>query len=177
MQKYEMGATRQGRRPLWKQFARTAAAVAATIGAIAALVGCGESAGTAGNGSGGTRSGKLAIAIRWPEPSTSRLVPSAAQSIKAVLTAGTTVRATLPAVHQALGEITGRFYTTMFADNPDLLKNLFNRRGGALLPELGEGVVDGDPPAGQLARLKRACRCGAGRNREHCGGQRKRAPR
>ncbi|GAA0820750.1 globin domain-containing protein [Streptosporangium amethystogenes subsp. fukuiense] len=38
-----------------------------------------------------------------------------------------TVRATLPAVHQALGEITGRFYTTMFADNPDLLNNLFNR--------------------------------------------------
>lgn len=38
-----------------------------------------------------------------------------------------TVRATLPVVQQALEEITGRFYATMFADNPDLLGNLFNR--------------------------------------------------
>ncbi|MFJ3301929.1 globin domain-containing protein [Streptomyces sp. NPDC086549] len=38
-----------------------------------------------------------------------------------------TVRATLPAVGAAIGEITERFYAGMFAAHPDLLRNLFNR--------------------------------------------------
>ncbi|MBP2708548.1 hemin transporter [Microbispora sp. RL4-1S] len=38
-----------------------------------------------------------------------------------------TVRATLPAVGQAIEAITARFYDTMFADNPELLRDLFNR--------------------------------------------------
>ncbi|MGW5969019.1 globin domain-containing protein [Streptomyces sp. NPDC055186] len=38
-----------------------------------------------------------------------------------------TVRATLPAVGAALGEITERFYTGMFAARPELLRDLFNR--------------------------------------------------
>lgn len=37
------------------------------------------------------------------------------------------VRETLPAVSGALDEITHRFYTTMFAEHPDLLDGLFNR--------------------------------------------------
>ncbi|GAA2201845.1 MULTISPECIES: globin domain-containing protein [Streptomyces] len=38
-----------------------------------------------------------------------------------------TVRATLPAVGAAIGEITERFYTRLFDAHPDLLRNLFNR--------------------------------------------------
>ncbi|OXY94289.1 globin domain-containing protein [Streptomyces diastatochromogenes] len=38
-----------------------------------------------------------------------------------------TVRATLPAVGAAIGEITERFYARLFAAHPDLLRNLFNR--------------------------------------------------
>ncbi|WP_435220220.1 globin domain-containing protein [Streptomyces sp. Tue6028] len=38
-----------------------------------------------------------------------------------------TVRATLPAVGAAIGEITERFYAGLFAAHPDLLRNLFNR--------------------------------------------------
>jgi nitric oxide dioxygenase len=38
-----------------------------------------------------------------------------------------TVRATLPAVGAALGEITERFYAGMFAARPELLRDLFNR--------------------------------------------------
>ncbi|WP_217552637.1 globin domain-containing protein [Streptomyces sp. GbtcB6] len=38
-----------------------------------------------------------------------------------------TVRATLPAVGAALGEITERFYARLFAARPDLLRDLFNR--------------------------------------------------
>ena len=38
-----------------------------------------------------------------------------------------TVRATLPAVGAALGEITERFYAGLFAARPDLLRDLFNR--------------------------------------------------
>ncbi|MEU1161445.1 globin domain-containing protein [Streptomyces sp. NPDC005921] len=38
-----------------------------------------------------------------------------------------TVRASLPAVGAAIGEITERFYARLFAAHPDLLKNLFNR--------------------------------------------------
>ncbi|WP_367323682.1 globin domain-containing protein [Streptomyces sp. HUAS ZL42] len=38
-----------------------------------------------------------------------------------------TVRATLPAVGAALGEITERFYAGMFAAHPELLRDLFNR--------------------------------------------------
>lgn len=38
-----------------------------------------------------------------------------------------TVRASLPAVGAAIGEITERFYARLFAARPDLLKNLFNR--------------------------------------------------
>ncbi|MFJ4947523.1 globin domain-containing protein [Streptomyces sp. NPDC088760] len=38
-----------------------------------------------------------------------------------------TVRATLPAVGAAIGGITERFYTRLFAAHPDLLRNLFNR--------------------------------------------------
>ncbi|MFV0131511.1 globin domain-containing protein [Streptomyces sp. HMX112] len=37
------------------------------------------------------------------------------------------VRATLPAVGAALDEITTRFYTTMFAERPELLDGVFNR--------------------------------------------------
>ncbi|MFD3588598.1 globin domain-containing protein [Streptomyces sp. NPDC058683] len=38
-----------------------------------------------------------------------------------------TVRASLPAVGAAIGEITERFYTRLFAAHPGLLRNLFNR--------------------------------------------------
>ncbi|MEU0332820.1 globin domain-containing protein [Streptomyces sp. NPDC006193] len=38
-----------------------------------------------------------------------------------------TVRATLPAVGAAIGEITERFYARLFTAHPDLLRNLFNR--------------------------------------------------
>ncbi|MFF4114143.1 globin domain-containing protein [Streptomyces sp. NPDC001714] len=38
-----------------------------------------------------------------------------------------TVRATLPAVGEAIGEITERFYARPFAAHPELLRNLFNR--------------------------------------------------
>ncbi|MFK4110229.1 globin domain-containing protein [Streptomyces sp. NPDC002176] len=38
-----------------------------------------------------------------------------------------TVRATLPAVGAAIGEITERFYARLFAAHPELLRNLFNR--------------------------------------------------
>ncbi|WP_432025491.1 globin domain-containing protein [Streptomyces sp. 1222.5] len=38
-----------------------------------------------------------------------------------------TVRATLPAVGAAIGEITERFYAKLFAAHPELLRNLFNR--------------------------------------------------
>jgi nitric oxide dioxygenase len=39
----------------------------------------------------------------------------------------TTVRATLPAVGGALGEISDRFYAGLFAAHPELLRDLFNR--------------------------------------------------
>ncbi|MGW4597076.1 globin domain-containing protein [Streptomyces sp. NPDC004457] len=39
----------------------------------------------------------------------------------------TTVRATLPAVGAAIGEITERFYARLFDAHPDLLRDLFNR--------------------------------------------------
>ncbi|MCC5475871.1 globin domain-containing protein [Streptomyces barringtoniae] len=39
----------------------------------------------------------------------------------------TTVRATLPAVGAAVGEITERFYARLFAARPELLRDLFNR--------------------------------------------------
>lgn len=38
-----------------------------------------------------------------------------------------TVRATLPAVGAAIGEITGRFYARLFTAHPELLQDLFNR--------------------------------------------------
>lgn len=38
-----------------------------------------------------------------------------------------TIRATLPAVGAAIGEITERFYAGLFAAHPDLLRDLFNR--------------------------------------------------
>lgn len=38
-----------------------------------------------------------------------------------------TVRATLPAVGAAIGEIADRFYTRLFAAHPELLRDLFNR--------------------------------------------------
>ncbi|MFJ3230137.1 globin domain-containing protein [Streptomyces sp. NPDC086787] len=38
-----------------------------------------------------------------------------------------TVRATLPAVGAAIGEITARFYDGLFAAHPELLRDLFNR--------------------------------------------------
>ncbi|MEU6771586.1 globin domain-containing protein [Streptomyces sp. NPDC046759] len=38
-----------------------------------------------------------------------------------------TVRATLPAVGAAIGEITERFYARLFAAHPELLRDLFNR--------------------------------------------------
>ncbi|MET8446406.1 globin domain-containing protein [Streptomyces sp. NPDC005209] len=39
----------------------------------------------------------------------------------------TTVRATLPAVGAAIGEITARFYAGLFSAHPELLRDLFNR--------------------------------------------------
>ncbi|WP_369042830.1 globin domain-containing protein [Streptomyces sp. Midd1] len=42
------------------------------------------------------------------------------------------VRATLPAVEDALGEISGRFYQRLFAAHPNLLRNLFNRGNQAV---------------------------------------------
>ncbi|MGW7541212.1 globin domain-containing protein [Streptomyces sp. NPDC054770] len=42
-------------------------------------------------------------------------------------TSAATVRATLPAVGAALGEITERFYARLFAAHPELLRDLFNR--------------------------------------------------
>ncbi|MDP9847111.1 globin domain-containing protein [Streptosporangium lutulentum] len=39
----------------------------------------------------------------------------------------TIVRATLPVVGGAIEDISARFYESMFADNPDLQRNLFNR--------------------------------------------------
>ncbi|MEW2316917.1 globin domain-containing protein [Streptomyces bauhiniae] len=42
-------------------------------------------------------------------------------------TSAATVRATLPAVGAAIGEITERFYARLFAAHPELLRNLFNR--------------------------------------------------
>ncbi|GAA2133523.1 FAD-binding oxidoreductase [Kitasatospora kazusensis] len=44
----------------------------------------------------------------------------------------TTVRATLPAVGGALGEITALFYSRMFAENPELERDLFNRGNQAV---------------------------------------------
>ncbi|MFF7471747.1 globin domain-containing protein [Streptomyces sp. NPDC008092] len=41
--------------------------------------------------------------------------------------AAATVRASLPAVGAAIGEITERFYARLFAAHPGLLRNLFNR--------------------------------------------------
>lgn len=38
-----------------------------------------------------------------------------------------TVRATLPAVGAAIGDITERFYARLFAAHPELLRDLFNR--------------------------------------------------
>ena len=38
-----------------------------------------------------------------------------------------TIRATLPAVGANIGDITGLFYDKMFADHPELLRDLFNR--------------------------------------------------
>lgn len=38
-----------------------------------------------------------------------------------------TVRATLPAVGGAIGEITERFYARLFDAHPELLRDLFNR--------------------------------------------------
>lgn len=38
-----------------------------------------------------------------------------------------TVRATLPVVGAAIGDITGRFYARLFAAHPELLRDLFNR--------------------------------------------------
>ncbi|WP_432873385.1 globin domain-containing protein [Microbispora rosea] len=38
-----------------------------------------------------------------------------------------TIRATLPVIAGAIQDITARFYDTMFADNPELLRDLFNR--------------------------------------------------
>jgi nitric oxide dioxygenase len=38
-----------------------------------------------------------------------------------------TVRATLPVVGGAIGEITERFYARLFAARPELLRDLFNR--------------------------------------------------
>ncbi|WP_425824763.1 globin domain-containing protein [Streptomyces fractus] len=42
-----------------------------------------------------------------------------------------TVRATLPAVGAAIGDITPLFYKKMFAAHPDLIRNLFNRSNQA----------------------------------------------
>ncbi|MEU9448066.1 globin domain-containing protein [Streptomyces sp. NPDC048277] len=42
-----------------------------------------------------------------------------------------TVRASLPAVGAAIGEITERFYARLFAAHPELLQNLFNRANQA----------------------------------------------
>jgi nitric oxide dioxygenase len=55
-----------------------------------------------------------------------------------------TVRATLPAVGGAIGEITPRFYDRLFAAHPALLRDLFNRgnqANGAQRQALGAAIV------------------------------------
>jgi nitric oxide dioxygenase len=47
-------------------------------------------------------------------------------------TATAVVRATLPAVEGAVGEISQRFYNRLFAAHPELLRNLFNRGNQAV---------------------------------------------
>ncbi len=42
-------------------------------------------------------------------------------------TSTATVRATLPAVGAAIGDITELFYAKLFAAHPELLRDLFNR--------------------------------------------------
>jgi outer membrane protein assembly factor BamB len=96
MKKPNTRAARQRRLPLWKQLAYTVAAATVTGGAIVALGGCGSGgtgsiSGGTGSISGGTGGGRLAVTINWPAAPTSRLIPSASQSIKAVVSAGTTV--------------------------------------------------------------------------------------
>ena len=59
------------------------AALAPIIASGLLLVNCG---GGGGRSAGGT--GRFVLTIKWPEPSNSRLVPAASNSIKAVLTRG-----------------------------------------------------------------------------------------
>ncbi|MET8143230.1 globin domain-containing protein [Sphaerisporangium sp. NPDC005288] len=74
------------------------------------------------------------------------------------------VRATLPAIGAAIGDIAARFYDTMFADNPELLRDLFNRGNqangeqraalaGALAGYAASLVGSGAAPDAMLARI------------------------
>lgn len=54
-----------------------------------------------------------------------------------------TVRATLPVVGAAIGEITERFYAGLFEARPELLRDLFNRGNQAMRhPAPGPGRID-----------------------------------
>ncbi|WP_169948051.1 globin domain-containing protein [Microbispora sp. H11081] len=76
-----------------------------------------------------------------------------------------TVRATLPVIAGAIQEITARFYDTMFADNPELLRDLFNRGNQAngeqrvalagSIAAFATALVErpGEPPATMLSRI------------------------
>ncbi|MFC4532169.1 globin domain-containing protein [Sphaerisporangium dianthi] len=76
----------------------------------------------------------------------------------------TRIRATLPAVGAAIDDIAARFYDTMFADNPELLRDLFNRGNqangeqraalaGALAGYAASLVGSGRAPDAMLARI------------------------
>ena len=76
-----------------------------------------------------------------------------------------TVRATLPVIAGAIQEITARFYDTMFADNPELLRDLFNRGNQAngeqrvalagSIAAFATALVErpGEPPTTMLSRI------------------------
>ncbi|GAB3137787.1 globin domain-containing protein [Microbispora hainanensis] len=76
-----------------------------------------------------------------------------------------TVRATLPVIAGAIQDITARFYDTMFADNPELLRDLFNRGNQAngeqrvalagSIAAFASALVErsGEPPRTMLSRI------------------------
>jgi len=82
---------RKNERRFWQQIIITASAAALTVGVAIFTGGCGSGgAGTGFTNVPGAGSGRLAVAIKWPA-SSGRLIPSASQHIKAVLSAGATI--------------------------------------------------------------------------------------
>ena len=75
----------------------------------------------------------------------------------------TVIRATLPVIGAHIDEITPVFYRTMFADNPELLRDTFNRGNqklGAQQRALAASIatfatllVDGRSPVDMLSRI------------------------